>query len=103
MVYNRYIGIDYSGAKSPTSSLKGLRVYMADHSALLAKVQQPPSPRKYWTRRVLGDDARRIVFDIERSKHGLLNQVLFTGKYKDRQHLIAGKWIEYNGNMDVNG
>ncbi len=28
--FDRYIGIDYSGAKTPTSSLKGLRIYMAD-------------------------------------------------------------------------
>jgi len=25
--FDRYIGIDYSGAATPTSSLKGLRVY----------------------------------------------------------------------------
>jgi len=28
--FDRYIGIDYSGAETPISSLKGLRVYMAD-------------------------------------------------------------------------
>ena len=27
-----YIGIDYSGAETPTSSLKGLRVYLADRA-----------------------------------------------------------------------
>jgi len=26
--FTRYIGIDYSGAETPTSSLKGLRVYL---------------------------------------------------------------------------
>src|SRR5207244_7841859 len=30
--FNRYIGIDYSGAKTPTSSLKGLRIYTAEHA-----------------------------------------------------------------------
>ena len=25
--FSRYIGIDYSGAKTPTASVKGLRVY----------------------------------------------------------------------------
>jgi ribulose 1,5-bisphosphate carboxylase large subunit-like protein len=29
-LFERYIGIDYSSAETPTSSLKGLRVYMAD-------------------------------------------------------------------------
>jgi hypothetical protein len=28
--FERYIGIDYSGAETPESSLKGLRVYAAD-------------------------------------------------------------------------
>ena len=27
--FARHIGIDYSGAETPTASLKGLRVYMA--------------------------------------------------------------------------
>jgi|SRR5664279_5828586 len=30
--FDRYIGIDYSGAETPKSSLKGLRVYMADRN-----------------------------------------------------------------------
>jgi hypothetical protein len=28
--FARYIGIDYSGAATPTASLKGLRVYLAE-------------------------------------------------------------------------
>jgi len=48
--FSRYIGIDYSGAKMPTASLKGLRVYMTDGEAPPIEVQPPPSPRKYWTR-----------------------------------------------------
>ena len=31
--FARYIGIDYSGAETPSSSLKGLRVYAADGAA----------------------------------------------------------------------
>jgi len=54
-LFKRYIGIDYSGAETPTSSLKGLRVYMADRKSLPAQVQPPPSPRKYWTRRGISE------------------------------------------------
>jgi hypothetical protein len=32
--FARHIGIDYSGAETPTASLKGLRVYLAEHDAL---------------------------------------------------------------------
>ena len=48
--FRRYIGIDYSGAQTPSTSLKGLRVYLVE-DALPAQVLPPPSPRKYWTRR----------------------------------------------------
>lgn len=47
----RYIGIDYSGAKTPNVSLTGLRVYAAEGDAPAAEVSPPPSPRTYWTRR----------------------------------------------------
>ena len=50
-IFERYIGIDYSGAATPVSSLKGLRVYLADRGGPPEEVQPPPSPRKYWTRK----------------------------------------------------
>ena len=53
--FSRYIGIDYSGAQTPTSSLKGLRVYLANREALPVEVHPPPSPRKYWTRRGIAE------------------------------------------------
>ena len=49
--FERYIGIDYSGAAVPTASLKGLRVYLSGRTSQPAEVEPPPSPRKYWTRR----------------------------------------------------
>jgi len=50
-----YIGIDYSGAETPTSSLKGLRVYSAYQDFEPKEVLPPPSPRKYWTRRGIAE------------------------------------------------
>ncbi len=49
--FARTIGIDYSGAKTPTASLKGLRVYLAESGGPPEEVLPPPSPRKYWTRK----------------------------------------------------
>jgi hypothetical protein len=51
LAFQRYIGIDYSGAQTPSSSLKGIRVYAAYHLNGPREVAPPPSPRKYWTRR----------------------------------------------------
>jgi len=53
--FESYIGIDYSGARTPTSSLPGLRVFMADQASLPVEVQPPLSPRKYWTRRGIAE------------------------------------------------
>ena len=53
--FARYIGIDYSGAETPNSSLKGLRVYQADRASLPEEVPPPPSPRRYWTRRGIAE------------------------------------------------
>lgn len=53
--FERFIGIDYSGAQSPTTSLKGLRVYAAGGKALPVEVPPPPSPRRYWTRRGIAE------------------------------------------------
>jgi hypothetical protein len=49
--FARYVGIDYSGAQTPTASLKGLRIYAADRALPPVEVSPPPSARKYWTRR----------------------------------------------------
>jgi hypothetical protein len=53
--FERYIGIDYSGAQTPTCSLPGLRVYRATPGEAAREVGPPPSPRKYWTRREIAE------------------------------------------------
>jgi hypothetical protein len=53
--FARCIGIDYSGAETPTASLKGLRVYLAEGDGPAAEVPPPPSLRKYWTRKGIAE------------------------------------------------
>jgi len=53
--FARTIGIDYSGAETPTASLKGLRVYLSEGAAPPVEVLPPPSARKYWTRRGIAE------------------------------------------------
>ena len=55
LAFELYIGIDYSGAQTPASSLKGLRVYEADRLTAPQEVAPPPSPRRYWTRRGIAE------------------------------------------------
>jgi hypothetical protein len=53
--FARYVGIDYSGAETPTASLRGLRLHMVEGDAPPAEMPPPPSPRKYWTRRGISE------------------------------------------------
>ncbi len=53
--FTRHIGIDYSGAKTPTDSLKGLRVYLSEGDAAPVEIPLPSSQRKYWTRRGIAE------------------------------------------------
>lgn len=52
---NRYIGIDYSGAETCESSLKGLRVYAANPLNEATEVAPPSSLRKHWTRKAIAE------------------------------------------------
>jgi hypothetical protein len=54
-LFNRYIGIDYSGAETAESSLKAIRLYGANPSSEPDEVLPPTGPRKYWSRRALAD------------------------------------------------
>ncbi len=53
--FTRYIAIDYSGAQTASSSLSGLRIYMAQNDSSCEEVLPPPSPRKYWTRKEVAE------------------------------------------------
>ena len=55
MRFEYYVGIDYSGAKTATSSLKGLRVYVAEGGSPPKEALPPPSRKKYWTRRGIAE------------------------------------------------
>jgi hypothetical protein len=52
-MFDRFIGIDYSGAETPTSRLPGLRIYMAEREGIPIEVRPTPQPTPHWTRREL--------------------------------------------------
>ena len=53
MLFARTIGIDYSGAETADSGLRGLRVYVADAGGLAQEICPPAGPKRHWTRRAL--------------------------------------------------
>jgi hypothetical protein len=52
-VFLRHVGIDYSGAQTPVSSLTGLRVYLAEEGAAPTEVSAARSVGRYWTRKAI--------------------------------------------------
>ena len=54
-VFSRTIGIDYSGAETANSSLKGLRVFLAEGAGPPIEMPPPRSPKRYWTRRGIAE------------------------------------------------
>lgn len=93
-LFERYIGIDYSGAETPTSSLKGLRVYSAKQGNQPSEVQPPPSPRKYRTRRGIAE------WLIEQLKENLITLIgidhgfSFPLRYFEVHH-IPPDWLKF--------
>jgi hypothetical protein len=55
MPFERYLGIDYSGAQTPTTSLRGLRIYESTPTQSPVEICPPPTSHKYWTRRALAE------------------------------------------------
>lgn len=87
-IFERYIGIDYSGAETPTSSLKGLRVYMADRTNWPVEVQPPPSPRKYWTRRGIAEWLVERLSEEVITLVGIDHGFSFPLRYFEVHHLL---------------
>jgi hypothetical protein len=42
-LFERYIGIDYSGAQTPEAGLSGRRTYVAESANLPEEVRPPPA------------------------------------------------------------
>ena len=89
--FARYIGIDYSGAETPDSSLKGLRVYMTQGSAEAVEIQPPPSPRKYWTRRGIAHWLVELLADGIPTIVGIDHGFSFPIRYFEK-HQLAPDW-----------
>src|SRR5215472_7561180 len=85
--FERYIGIDYSGAETPTSSLSGLRVYAADGASPPKEVLPPPSPRKFWTRRGVAEFLRMELLGPKPVLVGIDHAFSFPLRYFETHHL----------------
>ena len=92
--FERFIGIDYSGAQTPTSSLSGLRVYAADWLLPPKEVPPPASPRKYWTRRGIAEWLGRELCGTKPTLVGIDHGFSFPLQYF-KTHGLAHNWPKF--------
>jgi hypothetical protein len=92
--FERYIGIDYSGAETPTSSLPGLRTYAADQTHSPKEVLPPQSPRKYWTRRGLAEWLRGELSRHQPTVVGIDHAFSFPIRYFEA-HRLPLEWPKF--------
>jgi hypothetical protein len=93
-LFERYVGIDYSGAETPTSSLKGLRIYVADPAAPPREVPPSPSPRKYWTRREIAEWLEQLLSEDRPTLVGIDHGFSFPLPYFF-EHRVPFAWTAF--------
>jgi hypothetical protein len=92
--FEKHIGIDYSGAETPTSSLKALQVYATDGAAPPRGVPPPPSPRKHWTRRGVAEWLVSQLSGEQPILVGIDHGFSFPLRYFEK-HRLAPDWHKF--------
>lgn len=85
-MFARYIGVDYSGAETPTSQLPGIQVYVAVGAAPPAEVR-PPQPARRWSRRALAEWLIGELSAGPRTLVGIDHAFSFPLRYFDKYRL----------------
>lgn len=91
--FDRYLGIDYSGAATPETPLGGIRVYEAT-PALPPEEVPPPGPRRHWTRRGLYEWLASELRGKMATFVGIDHGFSFPVRYFER-HGLAPDWDRF--------
>ncbi len=92
--FERYIGVDYSGAETPASSLRGLRAYSASRTMPATEVAPPPGPRRYWTRRGLAEWLANLLLNETPTLVGIDHGFSFPLRYFE-EYGLSLNWSEF--------
>ncbi|HIJ56440.1 MAG TPA: hypothetical protein HPQ03_09980 [Deltaproteobacteria bacterium] len=83
-LFERYIGIDYSGAKTPISRLNGLQVFMAITASEPEKIQANTETNWNWTRKEIAHWCVRQLLKDEPVIIGIDHAFSFPHAYLER-------------------
>ena len=84
MMFQRHIGIDYSGAQTPQSRLKALQVYEARDAQPPTKVSTPTEGAKNWSRLEVAQFCAAAIETGERVIIGIDHAFSFPMTYMER-------------------
>jgi len=87
----RYIGVDYSGAKTPNSPLKGLRAYLSQGDKAPVEQLLSVSQKKYWSRKQLTEWLIEMLSDPRPTLVGIDHCFSFPIAYFD-SHGLKRSW-----------
>ena len=97
--FERYIGIDYSGAGTPLSRSKALRVYSADGSERPpVEVSSPEGARRHWSRREIAEWLAKQLSGAEPVLVGIDHGFSFPIQYFER-HRLPRDWAAFLGDF----
>jgi hypothetical protein len=85
--FSCYVGIDYSGARTPTTGLTGLRVYLAGRKSLPLEISPPAGRSWYWTWRGFAEWLVAYLAEAEPTVVGIDHGVSFPLPYFEFHHL----------------
>ncbi len=92
--YQRYIGVDYSGAGLPQSRLSGLRIYEAAQGSPAREIRPDSNLRKHWSRTAvaqwLTERLREPTCTIVGIDHGFSFPAAYFEKYR-----LAPDWLNF--------
>lgn len=95
--FDRYIGIDYSGAATPETHLPGIRVFCCGRGGTTGE-ETPreirPAGRSYWSRRTLYEWLRSILSEEPASLIGIDHGFSFPLAYFER-HGLPRDWEQF--------
>jgi hypothetical protein len=94
LAFRRYLGIHYSGAETPDSGLKNLRVYSATPDTPPQEVLPPPGPRRYWSRRELAHWLAEQLAGDSPTIVGIDHALSFPLRYFE-VHRLAPDWMVF--------
>ena len=93
MLFNRYIGIDYSGAQSPQSRLKALQVYSAGRDGEPERVFPPVAGTKNWTRQEIAQFCAEAIESDQNAIIGIDHGFSFPHTYLRRNFIDS--WDQF--------